>query len=229
MSQRKAKRERVSEILESARVVFSAKGYDAASMVEIAARAGIAEGTIYKHFKSKHELLFQVTRAYYEPLLGDAERQVTGICGARNQLRFLIWRYLEMLTADMGLCRVVLREIRPHEDESIVRDLNRRYSALIRTAIEGGARSGELRTDLPTKLLRDVVLGSVEHLVWRAVANRAALDAEAATDSLIDILTRGISNPRDEAQPDGSPLASPQLQRLEAVTDRLEALLGQTT
>src|ERR1022692_2623429 len=44
------------QILEGARAVFMAQGFDAASMGEIARVAGVSKGTLYVYFKSKEEL-----------------------------------------------------------------------------------------------------------------------------------------------------------------------------
>src|SRR6266700_1792371 len=47
---------RVAAILQSAREVFMEKGYDAATMTEIAARSGTAIGSLYRFFPSKESL-----------------------------------------------------------------------------------------------------------------------------------------------------------------------------
>jgi len=44
------------QIVEGARQVFMAQGFDAASMGEIARVAGVSKGTLYVYFKSKEEL-----------------------------------------------------------------------------------------------------------------------------------------------------------------------------
>src|ERR1700704_1989558 len=44
------------QIMEGAREVFLAQGFDAASMGEIARKAGVSKGTLYVYFKSKEEL-----------------------------------------------------------------------------------------------------------------------------------------------------------------------------
>ena len=44
------------QIIEGARQVFMAQGFDAASMGEIARAAGVSKGTLYVYFKSKEEL-----------------------------------------------------------------------------------------------------------------------------------------------------------------------------
>ena len=44
------------QIMEGARAVFLAQGFDAASMGEIARKAGVSKGTLYVYFNSKEEL-----------------------------------------------------------------------------------------------------------------------------------------------------------------------------
>src|SRR5205085_3187052 len=49
---------RATIIMDAAEEVFIEKGYHDASMDEIAARAGIAKGTLYQHFPGKEDLVF---------------------------------------------------------------------------------------------------------------------------------------------------------------------------
>jgi AcrR family transcriptional regulator len=44
------------QIIEGARAVFLPQGFDAASMGEIARKAGVSKGTLYVYFKSKEDL-----------------------------------------------------------------------------------------------------------------------------------------------------------------------------
>ena len=44
------------QIIEGARTVFLAQGFDAASMNDIARAAGVSKGTLYVYFKSKEDL-----------------------------------------------------------------------------------------------------------------------------------------------------------------------------
>lgn len=51
---------RRAQILEAAAAVFAEKGYQRATVKEVAARAGIAPGTIYLYFKNKRDLLLTI-------------------------------------------------------------------------------------------------------------------------------------------------------------------------
>jgi len=57
---RLAREQRVSAILSAALAVFAERGYEAAAVSEIAERAGVVEGTVYKYFESKRALLLTV-------------------------------------------------------------------------------------------------------------------------------------------------------------------------
>jgi AcrR family transcriptional regulator len=52
--------ERPAEIIEAAATVFGRQGYDRATTREIAALAGVSEGTLYRYFDSKRDILLAV-------------------------------------------------------------------------------------------------------------------------------------------------------------------------
>ncbi|CAM3371957.1 TetR/AcrR family transcriptional regulator [Marinicrinis lubricantis] len=54
------KTEKQAKILEAAVEIFSEKGYSATSTSEIAQKAGVAEGTIFRHYKTKKDLLLAI-------------------------------------------------------------------------------------------------------------------------------------------------------------------------
>jgi AcrR family transcriptional regulator len=57
---------RSQQILEAAARVFAQKGYHTSTTREIAAEAGVSEGTIYNYFQSKEDLLLSVPRLLSE-------------------------------------------------------------------------------------------------------------------------------------------------------------------
>src|SRR4029077_15525877 len=75
------------QIIEGARSVFLAQGFDAASMGEIARKAGVSKGTLYVYFKSKEDLFEAISeeqcRMQAERLfeLDPADHDVAGVLG----------------------------------------------------------------------------------------------------------------------------------------------------
>jgi AcrR family transcriptional regulator len=141
---------REGDILAAATAVFREQGYEQASMAEIAARAGVVEGTIYKYFESKRDLLMQVMAGWYESMLANYAQHLAGIKGTGDRLRYVIWRHLSFIAGNPGLCRVFFREIRSGVEypNSHLHDLNRRYTSYITDILRDGMASGEFRADL---------------------------------------------------------------------------------
>jgi AcrR family transcriptional regulator len=50
------------QIVEGARAIFLANGFDAASMMDIASKAGVSKGTLYVYFKNKEELFAEIVK-----------------------------------------------------------------------------------------------------------------------------------------------------------------------
>ena len=59
---------RISDIMLAARVVFTEKGYNDALISDIADRAGVVEGSIYRFFTNKRDLLVRVVEHWYEEI-----------------------------------------------------------------------------------------------------------------------------------------------------------------
>jgi AcrR family transcriptional regulator len=61
--------EKQSRILRSAVEVFAEKGYSGAATSEIAQRAGVAEGTIFRHYRTKKDLLYSIVAPFVARLI----------------------------------------------------------------------------------------------------------------------------------------------------------------
>jgi AcrR family transcriptional regulator len=66
-------KQRVAELLEAAAAVFAEKGYEAATMTEIAARAGAPIGSLYQFFPAKDALADTLLQGYVALLAADLE------------------------------------------------------------------------------------------------------------------------------------------------------------
>ncbi|MEW5719136.1 MAG: TetR family transcriptional regulator [Chloroflexota bacterium] len=59
--------ERKKQILDAATKIFAAKGFDRATIADVAREAGVAEGSIYNYFKNKDDLLVSIPRQAIQP------------------------------------------------------------------------------------------------------------------------------------------------------------------
>jgi AcrR family transcriptional regulator len=213
--------ERTAAIMDVAREVFCEKGYAEASTAEIAARAGVVEGTLYRYFPTKRDLLIKVVEAFYERIFADYERQLQGVRGTWNRLRYLVWKHLSVFHGDPAMCRLIVHELRPSPQyrQSSVFELNRRYTERTLAVIKEGIAAGEFEERLPLRLVRDMIFGCAEHHTWAYLRGEGEFSPEDAADALTNLIYRGLARAeRAVPVPDSS------VQRLEQAVQRLEDL-----
>ena len=217
---RQPKAVRESDILNAAHGIFSSKGYEKAAMSEIAKGAGVAEGTIYKHFANKQDLLAGVVSGFYKKLIENTENSLIGIKGIENQLRVLITRHIKTFFEDTGLCRLLLLEVRPLNNypHSQMHRLTRQYSEILLRVIEEGVSNGEINSNVSTKTVRDMIFGSLEHAGWNVLSShKTTFNAEKITDDIITIILKGLMSVESAPQK-----FEENLTKLEQLVTRLE-------
>ena len=229
---------RVADILGAARAVFAEKGYEDASVAEIAMRAGVVEGSVYRYFEHKRALLVKVVEDWYEGMLSDFDEHLVMIHGTWNRLRFMIWKHLSVIEKDPAMCRLVFGVLRPGSDYrgTTVFDLNRRYTRRTMDILREGVAAGEIRSDIPLGFARDMIYGGVEHHVWAFLRGEGGVSVDAASDAITTIIRGGLGSsglagaqlaPTGQAS-DADRLARTLL-RLEKVAEKLEAPAAATT
>lgn len=186
-------------ILEAAKQLVTEQGAEVA-MGEIARVAGVAVGTLYRHFPNKADLLAAVVNEYVDALADDAqgawERVESGRSEADQELLDFLERALEMVArshAAKTVARALGAEVEYAEPE------NRATEALGRL-IEAGRSSGRLRRDLTVSDLYILMVfypgeGSVEvrrrwlELIRPGLLGCASSDSQGAESS------EGVRNP----------------------------------
>jgi AcrR family transcriptional regulator len=214
---------RAAEIIAAARETFLEKGFERASVSEIAAKVGVVEGLLYSYFPTKRDLLNEVLRGMYEPLIREMEDGFSRLQGLRSRMRFLVWRHLRVYVEDPGLSRLVLHEVRtrPEYFNSALHELHVRYTAFLMRTVRDAVANGELPRDTDGEMVRGMVYGGIEHRMWGVLFGRDTVDVEVAADRFTDMVLRGIL-------PDGhtgvSSTATPDTSGRDDIERRLERL-----
>ncbi|MCA0353581.1 MAG: TetR/AcrR family transcriptional regulator [Chloroflexi bacterium] len=150
--------ERAALILEVAQQIFSEKGYVEASIDEIAARTGIAKGTVYLHFASKEELVVALFEQQFKQFLQQIEHIFSESMPMRVRLEHLL---LDVYTRIQAQGNQVLIDLNPRLGLTTSL-INKRpdlaaYSTqameLISGLISEGQRNGELDPNVPSMVM----------------------------------------------------------------------------
>lgn len=193
--------QRIKDILRTGREVFAERGYERATTTEIAQRLGISEATVFTYFRGKRELCERVVADWYDEIIHEIEAGLPREQGIRAQLSFIVHTHLRLfLTQGTGLCALVLSEGRAKGQQlgDSLLPLQRRYTAPLMDLLARGQASGEIRSDIPLRLLRPLVFGPMEHLLWEAVGQGKPMALEATAQALVELLWSALQPPDAE-------------------------------
>jgi AcrR family transcriptional regulator len=194
--------QRVLDIVRVGREVFSERGYERATTTEIAQRLGISEATVFTYFRGKRELCVRVISDWYDEIIAAIEQGLPRQRTIRAQLEFIVHTHLRLfLVHGTGMCALVLSEGRskgPSELGDAVLPLQRRYTAPLMDLLARGQAGGEIRNDVPLRLLRPMVFGPMEHILWEAVATHKPVDIDATASGLTELLWSALRAPAAE-------------------------------
>ena len=220
--QRMPAEKRMSDIMSAARAVLAEHGPHESFISEVSERAGVVEGSIYRFFSNKRDLIEKVAELWYEELLADYSAHLDGVRGTRNRLRFIIHHHLSIIKKEPALARMVFQEFRPARNYRSTRlfALNQAYTQRVVEIVKAAISDGEFSSDFSPALVRDIIFGGIEHHVWAFLRNERDLDVSRTANAVTDFVCRAL-NAVDAAPADRVTLA---LSRIEAVADRLEGL-----
>ena len=216
---RPPKEQRIDTIVESARKVFCACGFEKGSIEDIAKEAGIAEGTIYRYFDSKQGLLNEVLRRHYSALFEDIQQTLPSIEGPGNRLRYLIRRTLVTISEDRSMCGLRALYAGQSDDKlpSLSHDQNRRMAVLMANEIKAGMKDGTFRSDTSPSLVCYMIGGALELTEHSFMRTGKAIAIDDVTESICRMIHCGI----DAIDATTGSLAS-LVERFEHAADRLD-------
>lgn len=133
-------------ILAAAFALFSEKGYRATSMPDIAARAGITPGNIYRYYRSKFELFYGVLEPWLDARLEALERDLCALDDGPDKLRrVLTFMWIDLPRAENNFELNLMQALASKKpDEPYSRDLlnasEKRIAAILEKSLPSPAR-----------------------------------------------------------------------------------------
>jgi TetR/AcrR family transcriptional regulator, repressor of fatR-cypB operon len=178
-------------LLRAALDLYTTIGFRATTTPAIAARAGVAEGTIYRHFSGKEHLLNEVYR--------NAQRWGAGLVKAPEsnghrsvpeRLGDIARRLLDAAARDPSLTRMLLRSRDEQHLDERSREASREFRVAIQEVVAGGETEGLVREG-PPDLWTDVWLALVAFAAervgakeWESESPQIGLTLDAAWDAI---------------------------------------------
>lgn len=185
-------------ILQAAIETFAQQGFVASRTRDIAARAGVAEGTIYLYFESKDELLLTAFRETVREFSASVERLLDDPRPFAERLTDFIESQFVQIERDPALASVLLFESRQSTKfyGGSVRDVLRSYATAVERLLQSGIERGEVRDDIDLPLARRLLIGSLEEVELNWLLSDRSRPLTPLARRVAKTLVMGIGSPR---------------------------------
>lgn len=190
---RERRRQQTRDVLIAAATeVFAQRGYEGATLEEIAERAGFTRGAIYKNFSGKEDLFLAVTDRFNEQVI-EAFRAIAPSSASTREWDVSrlaeLWRasvgdFDELLAISMEYQLYVLRTPAARKGALAHR---RKNKALVAAFIEEVAERSGMTLRLPASTLASVILAAADGLNYAA-----RVDGEDLFAAFLEVLHAGM-------------------------------------
>ena len=184
------------KILVAAQTLFARHGYDGTTTKELAEKAGIAEGTLFRHFTNKKAILVEVATQGWIELLTDLLTELSGMANYEAISHVMYKRMLRMGT-NYDMMRVCLMEVQFHPElrdriqSEVIEKMTDVAEAFFQTAMERGVyRRMNPRIIAQVFLGMFVVAGFSHEMIAQPFASPQEMKEMA--EGLADIFLNGV-------------------------------------
>lgn len=191
---RRRKEDRPAEIAEAALAEFSAKGYDAARVDDVAKRAGVSKGLLYLYFRTKEELFKAVIRRFISPRIEALEHAVReSELSAEAFLRGPFLEFAKQIPKSPArvLVRLIVAEGPKHPDliafywDNVVAH----GLSAMRNLIARAVKSGEFRNSALDEFPQMLIMPVLFSVVWTGVFSKQhALDTDQFIEDHLEFI-----------------------------------------
>jgi AcrR family transcriptional regulator len=164
-------------ILDAALAVFAERGFEAARLEDVAARAGVAKGTLYLYFRDKEALFEELVRGAVSPLIEAVSQAASAAdvpAHAVLETFFDLFQKEVLGTKRKLLLRLIIAEGPrfPRIAEFYYREVVTRGIALMRGVAERAVRKGEFAGDAVARFPQLIVAPLILAVVWDSLFAR---------------------------------------------------------
>ncbi|MBJ8339425.1 TetR/AcrR family transcriptional regulator [Antrihabitans sp. YC3-6] len=155
---------RRKEIADGACVVFDQRGYANTRIADISDHLGVGQGTIYRYFTGKEDLMDHIVGHAVRRILAAMREDGVGDSPVRTAAQFVdqitavAHRLLDMAARESVLVRVLLVQAQAARPDAID-DLTDQLAVTTAGYLANGVESGYLREDLDTAAVADAMVG----------------------------------------------------------------------
>src|SRR6478752_3517559 len=179
-------------LLELVVKVFNERGYEAASMEDLAKASGFTKSTFYHHVSGKEELLRMAVDRALDGLSAALDESVNTGGGPVEQLEDAVRRTTEVLLAELPYVTLLLRVRGNTKVERDALTRRRAIDARLATLVKAAVDAGEIRGDIDPRLVSRLLFGMVNSITeWYRPGGRSS-SQQAIVDATVNLAMDGL-------------------------------------
>jgi len=176
--------------------LFAEKGVDRTTIGDIAGAAGIAEGTIYRHYAGKEELIWQLFSRNYQRLAAQLDALQASRRGLRAKLAAMVGMFCNLFEQDPDMFRFLL--LVQHGQLARVGEDTQTPVTVVKAVIAAGIERGEIPKQ-DAEVATAMVLGIVLQVAVSKVYDRITLPLDRISAYLAEACWRALGGASAEA------------------------------
>jgi len=169
------------QIIDAARKLVIRYGSEHVTVNRIAKQVGISEAAIYRHFKSKRDILSLLIDHIEDNLIKDITEAKTEGQSPLEMLDKIMRSHISAIERRRGISFQVIAEIVSFGDKNLNRkvlSVINKYVSLLKDLLAEGVRSGEVREDLNLETAATLLFGMIQGLVNTWTLSNYKFDSE---------------------------------------------------
>lgn len=159
---------RRKQITDAARKLIIKKGSEHVTVRNIAKEVRFSEAAIYRHFKSKRDILILLASQITDNLLQDIDNAESGTGDSLDRINAVLRNHLSTIEQRRGISFLVLAEIISFGDKKLNKQLYdslQKYVSRLKKLLADGIASGQVRQSLDLDAASLLLFGMIQGLV----------------------------------------------------------------
>lgn len=185
-----------TKIVECARKIISAKGIERLTIHELAQGLGVTDGALYRHFRSKKEIISLLINDIERTLLDTIKQAADSTGDPKQKLCNILSSHLSYAEQRKGVSFIIINETLSINDRALRRKMFgviHKYLNTIKGILAEGVKQGSFRKELELSSASIAFFGMVQSMVtlWALSGFKYSLNRNRI-DELLNVFKKGV-------------------------------------
>ncbi len=182
----------LKSIISAAETVFRDKGYNGATVKDIACEAGVSVGTIYIYFVDKKSIYDYLIQEYSFFIRSEIANRTSGLKTRKEVEREGLLVFLEIVRDKRHIYNIIWESL--YIDPEKFNDYYTTFAKHYKDGLEEAIEVGDVRDDIDPEAVAWMLMGVSNFLGLRYVMFKEDEDLERIADLAINIIDKGLFN-----------------------------------